>query len=90
GNTVTSFTNDLTDSTKIKITSLALAELPGETSGSKTFPVSLPLGEIRDNLNLKTNPGNLGKEVKIKGKIGTYYGAMGIPDATAYVFIVDQ
>jgi len=52
--------------------------------------VSLPPGEIRDNLNLKTNPGNLGKEVKIKGKIGTYYGAMGIPDATAYVFIVDH
>lgn len=90
GTTVGTFTNDLTNNTKVKDTSLALAESPGETIGAKTFPVSLPPGEIRDNLNLKTNPGNLGKEVKIKGKIGTYYGAMGIPDATAYVFIVDQ
>lgn len=90
GTTVGSFTNDLTDSTKIKITSLALAELPGETSGSKTFPVSLPQGEIRDSLNLKTHPEKLGKEVKIKGKIGPYYGAMGMPEATAYAFIVEH
>lgn len=90
GNTVTSFTNDLTDSTKIKITSLALAELPGETSGSKTFPVSLPLGEIRDRLNLRTHPDNLGKEVKIKGNISTYYGATGLANVTAYAFIVDH
>ncbi len=90
GTAVGSFTNDLTDSTKIKMTSLALAVSPGETSGSKTFPVSLPLGEIRDNLNLKTNPGNLGKEVKIKGKIGTYYGATGLANVTAYAFIVDH
>lgn len=90
GTAVGSFTNDLTDSTKIKMTSLALAGSPGEMSGSKTFPVSLPLGEIRDTLNLKTHPENLNKEVKIKGKIGTYYGATGMPDATAYAFVVEH
>ncbi len=90
GSTVGSFTNDLINNMNIKETSLALAGSPGETSGSKTFPVSLPPGEIRDNLNLKTHPGNLGKVVKMKGNIGTYYGAPGMPNVAAYAFIVEH
>lgn len=87
GNSVNSFTNVLTNDSKVKKTALALAESPGETNGAKTFPVSLPPGEIRDTLNLVTHPDNLGKEVKIKGKINTYYSTIGMPNATAYVFI---
>lgn len=88
GTTVGSFSNDLADNGQIKVTSLALAESPVETSGSKTFPVSLPTGEIRENLNLKTHPENLGKEVKLKGNIGPYYGSIGMQNVTAYEFIL--
>ena len=87
GTTIGSFSNDLTDTIKIKTSSLALAESPAETNGSKTASISLPTGKIRDNLNLKTNPENLGKGVILKGNIGPYYGAGGMPDVTAYEFI---
>lgn len=90
GTSVGSFTNDLTDTTKIKMTSMALADSPDETNAAKTFPVSLPSGEIRNNLNLKSHPENLGKAVKIKGKIDSYYGTRGMPDVTSYMFVADH
>ena len=85
---VSSFSTDLSNPENVKDTALALAASPTETVGSNTFPVQLPTGAIRTALNLKTNPGNLGKEIKIKGNSGTYYGSIGMPSGiSAYEFI---
>lgn len=81
-----SFTNDVSDKNTIKDTALALAFTSTETSAKKTFPIQLP-GAVRADLNLKTNPNNLGKEVKIRGNIGTYYGAPGMPSVSACEFV---
>lgn len=87
GSSLSTFSTDLTDETKIKDSSLALAASPTEVTASNTFPVQLPAGSIREALNLKTNPGNRGKEVKMKGNIATYYGGIGMLDVSAYEFI---
>lgn len=85
-----SFLNDLSDPETVKDTSLAMAASPDETSGANTFPIQLPANAIRDALNLKTNPENLGTEVKIKGNIGTYYGTIGMPNVSGYEIVADS
>lgn len=89
GTTVGTFTSDVSNPDNIRDTALALAVSSSETAGSNTFPVSLPSGTLRDTLNLKMNPTNLGKEVKIRGNTGTYYGGFGMPNGvTSYEFII--
>ena len=47
--------------------------------------VSLPVGEIRDALNLVDNPDIHGKRVFLKGNIvSSYFGLVGIKDVTEY------
>lgn len=80
-----SFSNDIGGS--VVDTKIALAAVLGETVGANTFPVQLPSGTIRNALNLKDNPGNLGKEVLIKGTLATYNGGPGINPSTDYQFV---
>lgn len=87
GTSYSSFINDMSDTTIVRNTALALGALQTESSPDKIFPVQLPSGEIRDALNLKSNPENLGKEVLVKGNIGTYLGAPGMPSTSAYQFV---
>ncbi|MGI6046679.1 MAG: fimbrillin family protein [Petrimonas sp.] len=91
GTSVGTFSSDLSDPETVKETAFALAASSTETTGSNTFPVNLPIGTLRDALNLKKNPSNLGKEVKIKGNIGTYYGGIGMPSGVSdYEFISSE
>ncbi len=48
------------------------------------MPVQLPAGDVRNAVNLKDNPGNLGKEVLLKGNLEAYFGAKGLKSVSAY------
>lgn len=87
GTTLGTFTNDLSNPDNVKDSSLALAASATESTGTSTFAISLSNATVKAALNLKANPQNLGKEVKVKGNIGTYYGAAGMPNVTAYEFV---
>lgn len=50
--------------------------------------VELPKGELRDALNLKDNPGLLGRKVCLKGSlVASYYGVVGLKSVSAYEFL---
>src|SRR5690606_2587175 len=57
-------------------TNIAIADNPGETDVTKMLYIQLPNtpASIRAEFGLKTNPGNLGKKVVIKGSLEKYFG----------------
>ena len=64
-------------------TNLAIA--PRSSAGSKEscISVSLPAGEIREELNLVDHPGNIGRRVYLNGDIvESYYGLVGIKNVS--------
>ncbi len=64
---------------------LLLAASATETDPDKCVPVQLKSGtEIRAQLNLLDNPGNLGKKIKIEGLLQLYFNRAGIKEASAY------
>lgn len=63
---------------------ILLAETPEETDWEKCVPVQL--SNIRNEVNLSSNPGNLGKEICIKGSLERYFGANGIKSCSAFVW----
>jgi len=64
---------------------ILIADNPNEKDYRKCIPVQLVFDtEIRNALNLGENPGNLGKKVKISGKLEAYFGVPGIKGPTAY------
>lgn len=66
---------------------ILLAETAGETDIAKCVPVQLVAGtDVRNLLNLKDHPENLGKQVCIKGDIAKYFGANGMKTTSAYVW----
>ena len=87
GNTVKTFSTDISSDVTIKETSIALAASPDETNGENTYPVFLKSGSLRDALNLNDNRDNIGKEVKIRGNIDKYYGTIGFKTTQEYKFI---
>lgn len=50
-------------------------------------PVQLPKGAVRNELNLNSNPGNLGKYVKIHGQYAQYFGRRGFKQADEYEWV---
>lgn len=52
---------------------------------AKCVPVQLP-ASVRAALNLKDNPGNLGKKIKMKGNCVAYFGVAGFKNMTEYKF----
>lgn len=49
------------------------------------IPVQLPSGsDARTQLNLVTNPGNLGKAVSLKGSLERYFGTAGVKSVTEF------
>ena len=66
----------------VSITNILLATSPSENTPSKCMPVQIPNGEIRSAINLKDNPGNLGKEVLLYGDIATYFKVPGIKNTS--------
>ena len=65
-------------------TCIAIADSPSETSKDNCVAVQLPVGDIRTALNLKDNPGNLGKMVELQGSLEKYFGIAGLKSVTAY------
>ncbi|WP_084820228.1 5'-nucleotidase C-terminal domain-containing protein [Mesobacillus campisalis] len=67
-------------------TNIAIADNPNERDPAKILPVQLPSGAVRTALNLVDNPGNLGKEVYVKGTLDTYFSVPGLRNASEYSF----
>ncbi|MBP6867477.1 MAG: DUF4493 domain-containing protein [Bacteroidales bacterium] len=66
-------------------TNLALADSESYIEKPLSYPVELPLGTIRDALNVVDNPGNLLKKVWIKGKTNaSYFGLPGLKSPKEY------
>jgi len=59
-------------------TNILIADAANEGDVTKCVPVQLPKGAIRTGLNLKENPGLLGKQVILYGNLEKYFGAAGI------------
>lgn len=49
------------------------------------IPVALPVGAIRDGLNLNENPANLGKEVVLCGSHELYFNVNGLKEVNTYI-----
>jgi hypothetical protein len=65
---------------------ILLATNADETDPAKVLPVQLTSGtDIRAALNLAENPANLGKKVKILGKLESYFTRTGLKSTTEYV-----
>ena len=65
-------------------TNLAIADTPQQTAKDSCLSVELKIGELRDALNLPSNPGNLGRKVYLKGDITTYYSIPGVKNISAW------
>ena len=83
GTSVKSFTSDPASA---KRTVLALADYQNESSTSEIFPVELPAGKLRDEINILDNPFNLGRKITIKGNIEKYYSAPGLKNPKEFTF----
>jgi hypothetical protein len=64
---------------------LIIADREDETSLENALIVQLPAGAVRAALNLVDNAGNLGKQVIIRGDLGTYFGRPGLLRASGYL-----
>ncbi len=63
---------------------IIIADREDETSLENALIVQLPAGAVRAALNLVDNAGNLGKQVVIRGDLGTYFGRPGLLRASGY------
>lgn len=86
GTTASSFSNDV-NAESIKDTNLAIAASSSETNGANTVSVQLSTTSIKNALNLKDKPGNLGKELILKGNLTTYYGISGITNISDFEWV---
>lgn len=63
---------------------MIISDNPDETNLNNCLIVQLPIGPIREALNLATNPGNKGKLVKVLGNLEPYFSQAGIKSLTGY------
>lgn len=62
-----------------------IAATPDEKDYAKCVPVQLVSGtDVRSKVNLKDNPGNLGKKLKIEGSLEAYFRQPGIKAPTNF------
>lgn len=74
------------DANNVSVASnILISDKPNATSLADAVPVQLPAGTVRSALNLQNNPGNLGKEVLLKGSLEKYFGTAGIKSVTDFV-----
>ena len=64
-------------------TNFLISDDPNASSTDECIPVQLPTS-VRSALNLKANPGHLGKKVKLNGSIEKYFGVAGLKSVTQY------
>ena len=66
-------------------TNIVLGPRSSSSSRSSCISVSLPAGEIRDEINLVDNPHLLGRKVCLKGDlVESYYGMPGLKNLVDY------
>lgn len=65
-------------------TNILIADSPSETSDAKIVTIKLTAGDVRNALNLVSNPGNYKKEVMIYGDVQKYCGKPGMQNVTNY------
>ena len=65
-------------------TNLVIGPTPDCTDYTKCVGVQLPTGNVRNALNLSSNPGNLGKAVALKGDVMKYCGGPGLKNTSAF------
>ena len=63
---------------------IVLADAQDEKNVANCIPLQLPTGDIRAALNLKDNPGNLGKELLVQAKLLRYFGQNGLKEPAAF------
>ena len=63
---------------------ILISDNPNAQSVAECIPVQLPAGAVRDALNLVSNPGNLGKKVKLNGSVEKYFGIAGFKTVTEF------
>lgn len=69
----------------VSASNLLMADAQNCTDASQCIPVQLvSKTDIRAALNLKDNPGNLGKTLNITGQLIKYFGVPGVKAPTAY------
>ncbi|MCD8387667.1 MAG: DUF6359 domain-containing protein [Bacteroidales bacterium] len=68
-------------------TNLVLGPTADCTDYTKCVAVQLPSGAVRNALNLKDNPENLGAKVKLYGSLEKYCGGIGIKSVSQYEFL---
>jgi len=65
---------------------LALSDSPSERDAAKLLPVQLTAA-YRAQFGLQTNPGNIGKKVRITGELSAYFAVPGLRSPTAAEFV---
>ena len=68
-------------------TNILLASRSVVGDRGECISVELPKGDVRDALNLKDNPENLGRQVLVRGNmVDSYYGLPGLKSATDFAW----
>ena len=71
----------------LKDTHIAMASSASESVSANCMSVQLPAGDIRTAVNLKDNPGNLGKEIWVYGTVvSAYFKLVGVNPTSGYSF----
>jgi len=63
---------------------LLIADSPDANAVAQCIPVQLPVGDVRSALNLQDNPGNLKKQVLLKGSLENYFGTKGLKSVSEF------
>ena len=71
---------------EVSETNVLIAATSEPASLEDCIPVQLPKGSVRDGVNLKANPGNLGKTVTFCGTHTNYFNVSGLKEVLAYSF----
>ncbi|MDE5774053.1 MAG: DUF5017 domain-containing protein [Muribaculaceae bacterium] len=70
----------------VSATNILVAADAEPASLDECVPIQLPSGAVRDAINLKDNPGNLGKTITLVGVHTPYFGQTGLKEVSAYAF----
>lgn len=64
---------------------IVVSATPDNKNINNCLAVQLPIGEIRDSLNLSSHPQNLYQEVMLLGTMVNYFGGPGVKEVQAYI-----
>lgn len=65
-------------------TNVIIADNDDETNILNCLVIQIPSGDIRNNVNLVDNSANLGKSIKFKGNLESYFSTAGLKSVNGY------